>query len=232
MIYKTVLTSNVIKATSALDTLLGRSEVEEGMGLFYGEPGEGKTTTVTYLVNRYQGVFLRASVTWTVTAMLQSLMHALKLEPCYRRAPMIDAAIDDFVQRPRPLFIDESDYLFRQTDMLDALRDLYDNAGFPVILIGMEEIERKVRSSQKLSRFKRRITQIVEFIGLSFEDTRMVANELCEVHIKDGLVGRLHAELKGNIGNIVIGISKIERFARANNLESVGIEHYGNKPLV
>lgn len=228
---KTVLTSNIRRFMEALHELRARSVGEEGMGLLWGNPGEGKSTTISYVINSQGGVFLRARVTWSVTSMLQTLMRELEMEGGRYRAPMMNDAIEALSRHPRPIFIDEADYLFRQTDMLDALRDIYDVANVPVILIGMEDIARRIRSHDKFNRFKRRITQWIEFAGLSLEDTLEVSREICEVDVADDLVERIHAETKGNIGNIVIGLGRIERFARSNSLDEVTLSAFGNRPL-
>jgi len=227
----TVLTSNVEAFLGAVEALKKRSAGEEGMGLLWGLPGEGKSTTISYVTNTRGGVFLRARVTWTVTSMLRALMAELNLDGGRFRDPMIDQAIEELSRWPRPVFIDEADYLFRQTDMLDALRDIYDASKVPVILIGMEDIARKIRSNDRFNRFRRRITQWIEFKGLTLADTQLVARELCEVGVEDDLVERIHRETGGNIGHIVIALSLVEHFGKMNGIARVGNEHYGTRPI-
>ena len=228
---KTVLTSNIRKFLLAMQALSERGVGGEGMGLLWGEPGEGKSTTIAYVVNSRGGVFLRARVTWTVTSMLQALMRELDLEPSHRRDPMIERAIEELMRHGRPIIVDEADYLFRQTDMLDALRDIYDSAGVPVVLVGMGDIARRIRTNERFSRFRRRITQWVEFAGLTMEDARRVADELCEVHVSDDLLARLHEETRGNIGRVVIGLERIERLGRSSRLDTVGLAEFGARRL-
>lgn len=232
MHHKIVYTSNLVKAMEAMDALSSRQPGEEGMGLIYGDPGQGKTTAISYLLNHYDGIFLRANVTWTVTSMLQALMMELDLEPQYRRAPMIQSAIEALAMNRRPIFVDEADYLLRQTDMLDALRDIYDSADVPVLMVMMEESPRLIKTNRRLARFRRRITQWVEFQGISQEDTRKVCQERSEVEITDDLITeRLHPETRGKISEVCIAIRKVERFARANDLARVGLAEYGETAL-
>lgn len=233
-----VKTTNVIRAVDAVEALHHRGLGEEGMGLLYGRPGEGKTTTVGYLVNQFDGVYLRARQAWTVTSMLQSLMDAIQREPLSRRSPMIDAAVEWFVTNDRMLLVDEADYLLQQRQMLDALRDIYDLAGIPVLLVMMERAPRQIQSDPSLARFKRRITKWVKFDGLSLEDTAKVCAQLpvlgddeTSIDVGRGLVERIHNESQANIGNIVIALGKIERFARTNDLASVGLSEFGQREL-
>lgn len=233
---KRVETSNIAKFLKAVEELKQRGVGEEGMGLLWGNPGEGKSTTVAYVQNQAGGVHLRARVTWTVTSMLSSLMNELGMEAGRYRDRMIQDAIHTLTLHPRPIFVDEADYLFRQTDMLDALRDVYDSARVPVILIGMEDMARRIRSDarsgNRFNRFERRITQWIEFKGMTLEDAAKVANDLCEVRVSDDLVEHLHARTSGNIGNVVIGLRRIERFGKSNGLDEVTLTAFGNRQLL
>lgn len=232
-----IKTTNVIRAIDAVESLHSRSRGEEGMALLYGRPGEGKTTATGYLVNQFDGVFLRARQTWTVTSMLQALMEEIQREPSHVRSPMVDAAVEWFVTHDRMLVIDEADYLLQQRGMLDALRDIYDLTGIPVLMVMMEKAPRKIQSDPGLSRFKRRITKWVRFDGLSLEDTAKVCAELPEladetpIQVERDLVERIHKESGQNIGFIVIALGKVERFARTNNLDAVGLAEFGQREL-
>lgn len=229
---KIVLTSNVDAAQNAVAKLRERGQGEEGMGLFWGEPGEGKSTTVAWLADRHDAVYVRASVTWSMTTMLHALCRELELEPLRQRAPMLENIVAALASEPRPIFIDEADYLFSETALLDAVRDVYDLAQVPVVLIAMEEARKKLSSRRNLVRFKRRVTQWVHFQGLSFEDAAQVADQLCEVQLGEKLLRRLYDESKGNIGRIVIGLSKIETFGRANSKMIVTLTDYGRRHLL
>ena len=179
------MTKNVRKFLAAVTELKDRPPGVEGMGLLFGKPGEGKSTTIAYATNALNGVFVRAMSTWTVTAMLGALMVELGYEPLYRKIPMMNIITRELMQEPRPIFVDEADYLFRQPVMVDALRDIYDVTGSPVILIGMEMMVRKIRTN---GRFARRITQWVEFTGIDLADARTLASTVCEVETDDLLL--------------------------------------------
>ena len=232
-----VKTSNVVRAVKGVKALHDRGRGEEGMGLLYGRPGEGKTTTVTYLINQFNAVFLRGRVSWTVTSMLGTLMKEIGREKRHRRAPMVEAAIEHFAVNDQMIVIDEADYLLRQTDMLDALRDIYDMSQVPVLMVMMEKAPRKIQSKQRLARFKRRITEWIEFDGLTRQDTMKVCNSLphladeTPIEIGEDLAMRIHEEADANVGHVVIALGRIERFARANDLERVTLAEYAERDL-
>ncbi|MBV5341338.1 MAG: hypothetical protein J0665_17590, partial [Deltaproteobacteria bacterium] len=130
--------------------------------------------------------------------------------------------------KPRPIFIDEADYCLSNSEISDALRDIYDLSGCPVILIGMEDIARRLRNNKRIAR---RITQWIEFKGLNLDDSRIVAESCAEVAISEDLLQYLHAETSANIGRIIIGLTKIEKFALSNGLNEITLADWGNRLL-
>ncbi|OPY07229.1 MAG: ATPase family associated with various cellular activities (AAA) [Syntrophaceae bacterium PtaB.Bin095] len=228
MKYELAKTKNVRRFISAVSELRNRPMGVEGMGLLWGEPGEGKTTIVAYAANTMDGIFLRANACWTVTAMLGGLITELGGLPRKRRADMLNDIAERLMDQERVIFVDEADYLFRQKEMLDSLRDIYDLTGTPVILIGMEDIARTIQDS---GRFARRITQWIEFKGVDLDDARTLAEAVCEVGVSDDLLAYLHREAKANIGRMVVGLSRIERLAKTNGLTTVTRDEWGDRPL-
>jgi len=231
MKHKMAMTKNMRRFLQAIDDLLNRPQGTEGMGLLWGPPGEGKTTSVAYVANVYDGIFVRAVGCWTVTSMLGDLCRELGGKRMLRRSDMVEYIVHELTRdgrAPRPIFIDEADYCFRQFEMVDSLRDIYDLSGCPVILIGMEDIARRIRTNERIAR---RITQWIEFKGLDLEDTSMVASDCCEVALQTDLVRHLHRETGANIGRIIIGLSKIEQFAKTNGFSTVSLAQWGDRPL-
>lgn len=224
-------TKNVWKFMNAVEDLLNRPMGTEGMGLLWGEPGEGKSTAVARVCDKYDGIYVRAMGCWTVTSMLGDICRELGGERKLRRSDMVEFIIQALKKDNRPLipiFIDEADYCFRQLEMVDSLRDIYDLSGCPVIMIGMEEIAKKVKTN---SRIARRVTQWCEFKGLDIADVKTVADECCDVTISDDLCQYLHKECDANIGRIIIGLTKIEKLAKANGIVAMDCAAWGNKPL-
>lgn len=225
---KLALTNNVAALQSAFAALASRDPGIPGMGLVYGDTGAGKTTAVTWLVTRTQGIFVRAMSSWTPTAMLGRVMRELGAEPMHRRAAMLDFIADRLLQEQRPLFVDEADYLLRDAGLLDTLRDIHDLTGAPVVLVGMSGIERRLVHRPQLAR---RVSHWIEFKPSNLEDARTLADTVCEVGIDDELLHRLHAEAKGSIGLMTVGLSRIEALAKANGWGNVTDTHWGARRL-
>lgn len=230
MKFVTVKTKDVRKFTQSIDDQLHRPHGTEGMEVLWGHPGTGKTTVVSYLVNVYDAIYIRALGCSTVTSILGDLCTELGGKRKCRRTDMVDFIVEELLRdKPRPIFVDEADYCFRQFEMIDSLRDIYDLSKCPVVLVGMENIARDIRSHERIAR---RITKWVEFKGLDLEDASKVAAETCEVELSPCLVDYVHRETLGNIGRMIIALDKIETHAKAHGIDKpVTAEMWGERPL-
>jgi DNA transposition AAA+ family ATPase len=234
MKYELAKTKNVRKFLAVMNDLRIRPVGVEGMGILWGKPGEGKSTILAYATNIFNGIFIRAKRSWTMTSLLEAIIIELRGVPGRRRSQM-----EDWIEKrlresgeDRIIFVDEADYLFSRNmasnDMLDVLRDIYDMTGTPIILAGMENIARRI---QEEGRFARRITSWVEFQGIDLDDARIVADTLCEVCVADDLLAHMHRECKASIGNIVPALSRIENLGKTTGIKTVDMAAWGDRPL-
>lgn len=228
MKHEMAMTKNVKRFLYAVRELKNRDLGVEGMGLLWGQPGEGKSTAIAYAVNAMDGVYLRANRTWTMTGMLAALCAELELPSGRIRAPMMDNCIRKLMEMPRPIFVDEADYLLKNFDMLDTLRDIYDLTGSPVVLIGMEDLARRLQLADN-GRFARRLTQWVEFDGVDAADARILADTVCEVGVADDLLAGLYDAARANIGRMTTGLARIETFGRTNRLDTIALADWGKR---
>lgn len=205
---------NVAALSAAYEDLANRDSGVPGMGLVYGYTGAGKTTTVCWQMNQCNAIYVRANATWTPSAMLGKVMGELGAEPLFRGgAAMVDFIAQHMAQDGRPLFVDEADYLLSNLKMLETLRDIHDISGQPVMLVGMDGIQKRITQRQQLAR---RISHWVEFKPADLEDAHILARSVCEVKVAEDLLSHLHTEAKGSMGLMVVGLSRIESRARAN----------------
>lgn len=217
---KIVPISNVARLAEAGEALLSRSNGMPGMGLVSGETGFGKSTAVAWLATRQHGVYVRALATSTPSSMCESICRELGIGRRATNVATIESIVEKLAETNRPLFIDEADYIVEQKKLVETLRDIHDLSSVPVILIGMANIKRAVSSRQQLSG---RIAQWVEFQPSTLDDTRTLATQLAEVDIADDLVQRLHESTRGSVRLTVVGLNRIEQFARSRGLSKLGL---------
>ena len=225
---KLAITKNVSALALAYEGLATRDFGVPGMCLVHGYSGAGKTTAVTWQVNRTRGVYVRATSQWTPSTMLGCVMREVGAAPLQRRQAMLDHIVDQLAAGQRPLFVDEADYLLKNGDMLEVLRDIHDLSHVPVVLIGMQGIDKRLVHKPQLAR---RLSHWVEFLPSDLEDARTLASTICEVEIDDELLARLHAEAKGSIGLMTVGLARIEQLGKANGWKLVSADQWGDRKL-
>ncbi len=228
MRYSIAPVKNIVALGEAADALVQRAAGVPGMGLVWGPTGYGKTTGAAWLRNKCDGIYVRALALWTPASMLDAI--ARELGGAFRGscARTIDWICERLELRPRPVLVDEADYVLRTGRLVDTLRDLHDQTSSPVIMFGMPGIQRQlVRWPQVTGR----ILHAIEFSPCDVEDARVLARALCEVEVEDGLLARLQREAKGSARLIVVGLARVETFARTRGMRSIGTEQWGRREL-
>lgn len=225
---KICLTKNVARLADAGEALQRRAVGMPGMGLVHGETGYGKTTAITWWSNRAGAVYVRALATWTPAAMLGAILRELSRPPRGSCAAMLEDIIEALAVSNRPLIVDEADYLVDSKRMTESLRDMHDLATVPVILVGMADIDRKLAHRKQLTG---RIMQDVRFQPADVEDVALLARELCEVEIGEDMVDMIARQTGGSARLTVVGLARVEEFARRKGLGRVGVSDWGRKPL-
>lgn len=223
---KIVLVKNVARLSDAGEALLRRAPGMPGMGLVHGETGYGKTTAVTWYINRCNAVYVRAMATWTPAAMLGAILRELGKEARGSCARMMEDIIESLALSARPLFLDEADYLVDSKRMTESLRDIHDMATVPVVLIGMKDIDKRLAHRKQLTG---RVMQDVRFEPVDGEDAALLARELCEVRVKADLLDSLVKQVAGSARLIVVGLARIEEYARKKGLDSIGATDWGRR---
>jgi DNA transposition AAA+ family ATPase len=225
---------NLVELNKAFQTLGDQSTSEPHMGLIHGFAGAGKTKSITWLLNQlptyseYRGVAVSAQAVWTVSAMLKELLHNVGVEPVHSNVKNMSMLCKQVEEDKCALFVDEADYLFdgRDKRMLETLRDVHDKTGMPVVLVGMDGIERKLNNLRQLDR---RVTQRVRFGAIDLNDAKLLAATCCEVLVEDDLIERVYHWAKGSIAMATVGLTEIERQAKLQNLQSIDSDFWGEK---
>ncbi len=223
---KIVLVNNVARLAEAGEALLHRAPGMPGMGLIHGETGYGKTTAVSWYVNRCNGVYVRAWAVWTPAAMLTAILKELGRSAHGSCAQMMGDVVEALTLSGRPLFVDEADYLIDSKRMRESLRDMHDHATVPVVLIGMGGIDQRLAHSKQLTG---RVLADVRFHPADEADAQKIAGELCEVKIDADLVAELNRKAAGSVRLLVIGLERMERWAKAQGLTRVSASQWGKR---
>lgn len=229
MLSKIVLTKNVARLSDAAEALLRRAPGMPGMGLVHGETGAGKTTAVTWMVNRCNGVYVRALAAWTPAAMFSAILRELGRHAHGSCAQMVGDIIEALALSGRPLFVDEADYLVDSKRMSESLRDIHDMTTVPVLLIGMAGIDQRLSSRKQLTG---RVMQDVRFEPADREDAQAIARALCEVKVRVDLLDAAHKTTGGYVRNLVVALARIEQYAKARGMDAIGMADWGKRDFI
>jgi Cdc6-like AAA superfamily ATPase len=106
------------------------------MGLFYGFSGYGKSVASAFAAARTDAAYVEAKSIWTQRTLLEEIAGSLGLPPVNRSGPRILGQIIEHLGRePRPLVIDEMDYLVKRQSV-EIIRDIHDATSIPILMIG------------------------------------------------------------------------------------------------
>ncbi|PSU49451.1 DNA transposition protein [Photobacterium frigidiphilum] len=219
MKHKIIPVKNVARLASAYQALEDRPFNTPGMGLVWGDSGLGKTTATTWLINRCNGVYVRALALWNASAMIRAIAEELDLDTKGTRAALEMRVIEKLAETQRPLFVDEADHIVGNEQMMETLRDIHDLSTVPVLMIGMGQMRKKIA---RYAQLENRIMHWIEFAPCDHDDAVTMAKGMCEVEIQDDLLNELIAATRGEIRRLVVGLAQIEQEAKIQGLSMIG----------
>ena len=237
MKHKTVEVKNVLRTFDMYSNLLGRSEITPGLGLAHGPSGFRENDYIhqhckpANLQHGSLPIYIRCYASDTASSFLARLMKELGSEPMFPLRKSVDYIINAMNEQQIALFIDEADHIVGQPKTMETIRDLYDATEQPVILIGMEEIARRISHRKQLFN---RISEWVEFMPADIEDVHMFANRAAwkmESPVGDDLLDHIRVRSSGEVRRILIALEKLERFAQSNEIDFVDQKTWGDGQL-
>lgn len=229
---RVVSVKNVERTEALLENLVERSQIVPGIGLVHGPSGFGKTTTMTWLFNQehVNAIYMRCYSTDTPSSVLERIVRELGAEPRFPMRRMVDDIIERMRSEELALFIDEVDHVVGSNKIMETFRDIYDATEQPVILIGMEEIARRISHRKQLFN---RVSEWIEFQPADLEDVALLADELLENGIKvdEALLALIQRKAGGEVRRILSALDKIERRAKANGLDRIVLDDIDERDL-
>ncbi len=145
-----IVTRQVKEMSSVCQALIETRE----MGVIHGDPGVGKTLTAAQITEKWnrrgypKAVYTEADVGSTPAGVARKILWAIAN---LRAANAADSAriIENLTQEQEVdiLLIDEAERLNHHS--LEMIRSIYDRTRVPIVLIGMTDIVRSLRSHKK-----------------------------------------------------------------------------------
>ena len=193
---------------------------------FSGHSGFGKSTAAAYIAARHQADYIEVRSIWKQKAFLQELVLLMRQSPERTIYGMMKQVVNAMINSGRPLIIDEFDHAI-DNNLVEIVRDIYEQTNSTIILIGEEKMPRKL---QRWERFDGRIFDWLQALPADLEDARTLsAYYKTKIHIRDDLLSLLVSRSRGSVRRIVVNIERINYFARGEGLTEVGLAEWGDR---
>lgn len=215
-----VKTKNVKNFSGAINNLIDKSSATPKMGLIYGAPGLGKSHTAIWWATKNNALYVRAQHKMNTRWLLQEILAEIGEEIHGQISSLSDQCKLRLKLKPQVLIVDEIDYLLDRSHTIEALRDIHDTTGVPVVLIGMQNSKNKLGKYQHLYD---RLSEIVEFNPFSKEDVDIIVDELSEVKITDD-AKQIIFENTNRFRQLIKDISLLENLAKTNGLNKIDVK--------
>jgi hypothetical protein len=207
--------SNVARFLDGTRALDARGAPEACWQLLQGDPGYGKSGTLTWYANKKKAAFLRAKADWTPHWMLSDLADVLNVQKRHSTEGLFNVVMPELMVRHAEsglfLIVDEINHAARNIRVLETLRDLTDAAEMPLIAGGTRD------ALPMMSRFKQltsRIADVVTFHPATVADVKAICAELSEVKVADDLAAEVQKCTGGRLREVKTAIGRIEHAFR------------------
>ncbi len=213
-----VKTKNVRNFEVMMDAL-SLAAGEGCFGMVYSRAGRGKTRTSQWYASHKDCVYLRILTIWRRGELdfLKTFCKSLGiLSPAKRKGPAFADAVDNLIEKPRPVFLDEIEKM--PQIFLDLIRDIADSATVPIILIGEEEI---VSYMQRNRRVWSRTFQQLEFKPIEIADIIMYATESAGLKLPIPVAQMIHKASGGDFRLVKRDLLGLAQTANANQTKTI-----------
>ena len=221
-------TSNVSRFLAGITILEERGAGEAGMLLVKSEPGYGKTRTTKWWTVQEGAAYVRATASMTPNWLLREIARELSLAPEASNERLMGQVVGFLSRNPRPLVVDEVEHTMHDRIVLETVRDISDLTEIPVVLVGMEKAELKIKRYAQISS---RIAHVVTFLPASIEDVKICCDTLCEVEVAEDLAAEIHRQTGGRVREILNALALVERHGKRNNGAAVKLADMAGQEL-
>ena len=211
-----IKTKNVVNFVSLMNELQNLPPNIPKMALVYGDYGLGKSETIKWWTFKNDCVYVRANQGMTTRWLLSAIAEELDVEYYWHIDETFREVENALIRHKTTIIIDEIDYLI-DVKSIETLRDLHDRTGCPLVLVGMDQVDKK------LSRYPHLVDRIYKkfrFESYDSNDIKKIISELSEIPItNDGL--EYLATRSNQFRQIVKLVNKVEKLAKTNQIKEL-----------
>ena len=200
------------------------------LGVLYGPSGYGKSVAAAFTAARFDAGYVEAKSIWTQRSLLNALAEAVGIVKVEKTGPRIfEQLVDHLNTHPRPLIIDEMDYLVKKM-MVDLIRDILDATPIAILMIGMEALPAKLKEWEQ---FDNRI--LVHTAAQPASDDDALALRDCYrrkgVMVADDLALEFRRSCAGVTRRIVTNLERAQTFAIDQGQMTIDLAWWGDRRI-
>jgi DNA transposition AAA+ family ATPase len=221
---------NVVAMVELILRVQNRTQGLPGMACYFGPSGLGKSTAAIYACNKFKAHLVQINSQCTRRYLVEQIMAELGLTaPRAMTIPRMVDAVSEYLGRTgEPLLIDEADTLVDR-GMIEIARDIYEGSGVPVILIGEEDLPKKLELHERIH------GRMLDWVGAqpaTMDDVQHLAPIYCRGLTLDApmLTAVLEAS-RNSIRRICNNLDRVREFAANKGLKSVTVADWGDQPF-
>ena len=222
------ITKNVKRFIHGVEVINTPIKGRIGNGLFFGPPGTGKTDVGQWYASQHDVPYIRAKDISSRRSLLSNIVAELGEAPGYLADTLFNQIVEQLIERPRVIIIDEVDYLIRG-GAVEVLRDINDMTNTPIIMMGMENVDKKLKAFRHLYD---RFTAVVRFELFDKEEVSSLAESICSAKLSPCAVDYIAQAGGGKLRLTTTWFSRAEQLASRNKIEEITAAHlraYGER---
>jgi Cdc6-like AAA superfamily ATPase len=214
-----VNTRNVTAFMAGLEVLHKPVRGRYGIMLAYGKEGTGKTCITQKTAIEGDHPYVRCKFVHTPRSLLRNIVTELGEDPKGYTSALYERAVAILKDKPptHTLILDEADYIVDHR-FIEIIRDLNDETNRPIIITGMDSIQRKL---QRFPHLFDRIRAHVHFELLEAAEIKKFAAKICEAPLDDSAIKYIHdvGQGKFRVTNDLFALA--ERVMQFNRIKKV-----------
>lgn len=210
-----VKTKNVKQLVALLDEVQKLPHNIPKLALVYGEHGLGKTHSVIWWATRNDAIYVRVNNEMTQNGLLKVIVEELGERPFFFMQENFNLVLKHLRFEPKIIVVDEVDYLVGNKNAIEVLRDIQDNTGVPIVLVGMGMMDKKIA---RFKHFDDRIYKKLKFEHFDENDIKEILESMTELNFTDDAITYL-ATRTNQFRQLVKLLEKIEKLSKTNSID-------------
>ncbi|WP_166405160.1 ATP-binding protein [Desulfonema ishimotonii] len=187
------------------------------LGMVTGRAGRGKTRSAHRIFTQdRQTIYILYREGWTLNQLLREIaFHLSGMRPHYRQQ-CEDVIRTELDAERRMIMVDEADRA--PIRVLNGLRNIHDECRIPILLIGEEDLPRKMAAERRLSS---RVRAHVQYEPISQADVSVFYVQSLGAEINPEQARKLTRHSGGDFRSVLLDAQKADKLMKINSLKQI-----------